>query len=413
MTSSQFTSASSDVTLDVGGDLLKSKIAAGEAVKLTVARNSQSNSVLADSNVTIDVGRNWSGVAQSAAGNLLLGVGGSVLKGSSFSAGEDTLIDVEGNFDAGTTSRDLRFFVGGNVSQASRIVAQRVIDWQDTGEANFGIGGRFDGIVNVVNFDAAPNYQNVTLIGGGAGKAARFYVDRFNTDNLAFNGNFQGNLRVLQDLVANLNFGGNVDRITIGGTVGSYEVTLDNGNSVSTVVPVSINVAGRLLYLNSNSLFQAAVAGVSGTFYNDTTSLTSFPSLPATGILTTGRYVKVVPNRQTVPVPTPPGPQTYTAPTAPQNFSAAVNAGNDGIDVSFEAPSSDGGLPVVYYEYTTNGGTNWRRFDTASQGPGTNIALTVDSLGNAFVPGPYSVGVRAVNAIGATPTTFSPITIPV
>ncbi|MGB8852295.1 MAG: hypothetical protein WCC69_01865 [Pirellulales bacterium] len=415
VTSSLFTATSSDVTIDVGGDFLKNKIVTGDEVELTVGRDALSNTVIADDDVTLDIGRNWRGVAQSASSDILLNVGGSVLKGSSFSAGEDTLIDVAGNFDAGTTSRDLRFFVGGNVSQASRIVAQRVTDWQNTGTANFGIGGRFDGIVNVVEFDAAPNYQNVTLIGGGAGKAARFYVDRFATDNLAFNGNFQGNLRVLQDLVANLYFGGNVDRITIGGTVGSYEVTLDNGNSVSTVIPVSINVAGRLLYLNSNSLFQAAVAGVSGTFYNDTTSLTSFPSLPATGILTTGRYVTVVPNRQVVPVPTPPGPQTYTAPTAPQNFSASPTTGPDGINVSFEAPLSDGGLPVVYYEYTTNGGTNWRRFNTPSQGPGTNIALTVDSLGNAFVAGPpgYSVGVRAVNAIGGTPTTFSPVTIPV
>jgi hypothetical protein len=246
----------------------------------------------------------------------------------------------------------------------------------------------------------------VTLIGGGAGKSARFYVDRFATDNLFFNGNFRGNLRVLQDLVADLNFGGNVDgRITIGGTVGSYELTLDNGNSVSTVIPVSINVAGRLLYLNSNSLFQAAVAGVSGTFYSDTTSLGGFPSLTATGILTTDSYVTVVPTRQTVPAPTPPGPQTYTAPTAPQNFSASPTNSPDGINVSFDAPSSNGGLPIVYYEYTTNGGANWRRFNTPSQGPGTNIALTVDSLGNAFVAGPpgYFVNVRAVNAIGATP----------
>jgi hypothetical protein len=405
VTTSQFTSTLGDVAVDVGGDFLKNKMVTGDNADLTVGRNALNNTVLTDDNVSIDVGGNWSGVAQSASSDLLLDVGGSVLKGSSFSAGEDTLVNVAGNFDAATTSRDLRFFVGGNVSKASRIVAQRVTDWQDTGTANFGIGGRFDGIVNVVDFDAAPNYADVTLIGGGAGSSARFNVDRFNTDNLIFNGNFQGNLRVLQDLLANLNFGGNVSRITIGGTVGSYEVTLDNGNSVSTVIPVSINVAGRLLYLNSNSLFQAAVAGVSGTFYNDTTSLTSFPSLPATGILTASRYVKVVPTRQTVPVPTPPGPQTYTAPTAPQNFSASATTGPDGINVSFDAPSSNGGLPIVYYEYTTNGGTNWRRFNTPSQGPGTNIALTVDSLGNAFVAGPpgYFVNVRAVNAIGATP----------
>ena len=405
VTNSQFNSTSGDVTVDVGGDFLKNRIVTGDDVELTVGRDALNNTVIADDDVDLDIGRNWRGVAQSASSDLLLDVGGSVLKGSSFSSGEDTLVNVAGNFDGATTSRDLRFFVDGNVSKASRIVAQRVTDWQDSGTANFGIGGRFDGIVNVVDFDAAPNYADVTLIGGGAGTSARFYVDRFNTDNLIFNGSFQGNLRVNQDLVANLNFGGNVSRITIGGTVGSYEVTLDNGNSVSAVTPVSINVAGRLLYLNSNSLFQAAVAGVSGTFYNNATSLTPYPSLAATGILNTGRYVTVVPNRQVVPAPTPPGPQTYTAPTAPQNFSASPTTGPNGINVSFDAPSSNGGLPIVYYEYTTDGGTNWRRFNTPSQGPGTNIALTVDSLGNAFVAGPpgYFVNVRAVNAIGATP----------
>lgn len=411
VTSSQFTSTSGDVTVDVGGDFLRNKIVTGDDVELTVGRDALDNTVIADDDVTLDIGRNWRGVAQSASSDLLLDVGGSVLKGSSFSSGEDTLVDVAGNFDGATTSRDLRFFVGGNVSKASRIVAQRVTDWQATGEANFGIGGRFDGIVNVVEFDAAPDYQNVTLIGGGAGTSARFYVDRFNTDNLFFNGNYSGNLRVLQDLVANLNFGGNVDRITIGGRVGSYNV----GNTI-TAVPVSINVAGRLLFMNSNSYFQAAVAGVSGTFYNDATSSSSYPSLPATGILTTGRYVTVVPTRQVVPTPTPPGPQVYTAPTAPQGFTAQATSTPLGIQVSFSAPSSDGGLPVVYYEYNTFPSAvpaAWRRFDNPAQGPGANIQLTVDSLGQSWTFGQaYSVAVRAVNAVGATATSFESVTLP-
>jgi hypothetical protein len=414
---SRLVSTTGNVTVNVGGSLTDSTlISSDDGVSLSVARDALRVEVISDDRtITLGVGRNFSGKVQSGSGNLLVGIGGSVLKGSTFLAGDNAAIDVDGNFDGAVVAEDLRFLVAGNVSQASRIVAARVTNWTGSGP-NFGIGGRFDGLVNVVEFDAAPNYDAVTLIGGGAGKSARFYVDRFATDNLIFNGDFRGNLRILQDLVANLNFGGNVDgRITTGGTVGSYEVTLDNGNSVSTVIPVSINVAGRLLYLNSNSLFQAAVAGVSGTFYNDTTSTTAYPSLPATGILTTGRYVTVVPTRQTVPVPTPPGPQTYTAPTAPQNFSASATTGPNGINVSFDAPSSNGGLPIVYYEYTTNGGVNWRRFSTPSQGPGTNISLTVDSTGNAFVAGSpgYSVGVRAVNAIGGTPTGFSPITIPI
>jgi hypothetical protein len=165
-----------------------------------------------------------------------------VLKGSSFSAGEDTLVNVAGNFDAATTSRDLRFFVGGNVSKASRIVAQRVTDWQDTGKPNFGIGGRLDGIVNVGVFDAVANTGTVTILGNGAGTSARFNVGRFETDTLVFNGNFRGNLRTLQDLKASLQFNGNVERITLGGRVGSFEPD-------GTLVPVSISVAGRLLWV--------------------------------------------------------------------------------------------------------------------------------------------------------------------
>jgi hypothetical protein len=403
LTSSTFTSTSDDVTVDVGGDFLKNKIVTGDNVELTVGRDALDNTVIADDDVTLDIGRNWRGVAQSASSDLLLDVGGSVLKGSSFSSGEDTLVDVAGNFDGSTTSRDLRFFVDGNVSKASRIIAQRVTDWTGSGP-NFGIGGRFDGLVNVVNFDASPNFETVTLIGGGAGKSARFYVDQFETDNLVFNGNFDGNLRVLQDLRANLNFNGNVNRITIGGRVGSY----DSGN---TIVPVTANivVTGRLLYLNTNSYFQAVVPGVSGVFWNN-----SIPSA-TTGSLITGRYVTVVPNLQTQPAPGPTPPQTYTAPTAPPS-SAQDTSSPIGIEVSFSAPSSDGGLPVVYYEYSTNataGTPSWRRFNNPGQGPGSNIALTVDSAGGTWIPGnTYQVSVRAVNAVGSTAATSQDVTLP-
>jgi hypothetical protein len=85
--------------------------------------------------------------------------------------------------------------------------------------------------------------------------------------------------------------------------------------------------------------------------------------------------------------------------------------------VSFGAPTSNGGLPVVYYEYTTNalaGSPSWRRFNNPAQGPGTDIQLTVDSAGGTWIPGnTYDVAVRAVNAIGSTATTSTPVTVPV
>lgn len=406
---SKFISTTGDVTVNVTGSISNSSlVSADDGVTLTAGRDALGVKVISDDDDTsVTVGRNFSGAVQSGSGDLFVSIAGSVLKGSSFVTGGNTFVGVAGNFDGSTTSQVLRFFVVGNVSQASRIVAQAVGDWQQLGTTNFGIGGRFDGIVNVGNFDAAPNYANVTLIGGGAGSSARFYVDRFATDNLFFNGNFSGNLRVLQDLVANLNFSGNVDRITIGGRVGGYA----SGNSIAPI-PVSINVAGRLLYMNSNSYFQAATPGVNGTFYNDSFSTSGYPSLAATGILNTGRYVKVVPTRPVVTPPPAPSPQVYTAPTAPQGFGASQIGTDANIQVSFSAPSSNGGLPVVYYEYTTDNGANWRRFPNLGQQPGSNIALNLTSTGGAFqynTGTPYQVSVRAVNAIGpsaaATPVT--------
>lgn len=403
VTKTKFISTTSDVTVDVGVDLKDSTlIAADESVTLTVGRDALNVTVVGDDeDHTVDIGRNFSGSVQSGSGNLFLTIGGSVLKGSSFMTGDDAVVDVGGNFDGTVESQALRFLVEGNVSKASRIVAQQVTDWVGAGTANFGIGGRFDGIVNVVDFDAAPNVTNVVLVGGGAGSSARFYVDRFNTDNLFFNGNFKGNVRVLQDLVANLNFTGDVDRITLGGRVGSYA----SSNPVGSIIPqiATINVAGRLLYMNTNSYFEALGSG-DGVFWNDATKTSS------TGALFTGSYGKVVPTLQQVLPPTPPTPQTYTVPSAPGFSAASWQNSPAGILVSFSSSTNNGGLPVVYYEYTTDGGTNWRRFADPTTTSATNLLLTVDSAGNPIVVGsPYSVNVRAVNALGATAS--SPITV--
>jgi hypothetical protein len=408
---SRFISTTSGVTVDVGGSIADSTlIAADDGVVLDVGRDATNVKVVGDDDDTsVTVGRNFTGSVQSGSGDLYIDVGGSVLKASSFTTGGNAVVDVVGNFDGSVAVRDLRYYVDGNVSKASRIVAQRVTDWLEAGGPNFGIGGRFDGIVNVGYFDAYTDQAtNVTIVGGGAGASARFYVDRFDTDTLIFNGNFRGNLRVLQDLVANLQFNGNVGRITIGGRVGSY-VT---GNTIAPVV-ANINVTGRLLYMNTNSYFQALGSG-DGVFWN--VPSTSNPFF-ATGSLFTGSYGKVVPTLQTQPLPGPTTPQTYTAPTAPTPFSAGPTTGPDGIKVSFGAPTSNGGLPVVYYEYTTNalaGSPSWRRFNNPAQGPGTDIQLTVDSAGGTWIPGnTYDVAVRAVNAIGSTATTSTPVTVPV
>jgi len=427
---SRLVSTTGNVTVNVGGSLTDSTlISSDDGVSLFVARDALRVQVISDDqSITMGVGGNFSGKVQSASGDLFVGIGGSVLKGSTFLTGDNAAIEVDGNFDGAVVADDLRFLVGGNVSQASRIVADRVTNWQSAIGPNFGIGGRFDGIVNVGVFDAAVNNTTVTILGNGAGSSARFNVGRFETDTLVFNGNFLGNMRVGQDLVANLEFNGNVHRITIGGRVGSYVP----GNTITTT-PASIAVTGRLLYLNTNSYFQAITPGQSGVFWNDATSVS--PSLlTVTGSLVTGSYVTVVPNRQTVAPPLAPPAQQYSVPGTLGSFNASLTGDPDtppntpyGISVTFAAPTSslsgpgDGNLPVLYYEYTTNAnlgaGATWSRFSNAGQQPSlTGIALPGPSTGGSFaqfLPVTYFVSVRAVNAMGAGVGTGSTsITVP-
>lgn len=405
----------------VGGSLTGARLQAAGALVLDVVRSITNSTIVAGdmflagavgplalpSGLSATVGGNISSSRfASAMGEMAIDVAGSVQKSSSFTGVDQAEIDVAGNFDGAVASEDLRFFVGGNVSKASRIAASRVTDFGGSSGPNFGIGGRLDGIVNVGLFDAAPNFETVVILGNGAGANARFNVGAFaGADTLVFNGNFNGNMRLLQDLTSNLVFNGNVSRLSFGGRIGSF----DPGNTIAPV-NVSINVAGKLLYLNSNSYFEATTPGKAGSFWNDSAKAT-----PATGTLSTGSYVKVVPTLQT-PTPLPPPPvNSYTAPTAPQTFSAKSADPSLGILVTFSAPSSDGGLPVLYYEYSTNalaGTPAWRKFDTASQGPGTDIPLTVDSNGGAWIPAnTYDVAVRAVNAIGSTATSSKPVTV--
>ena len=274
-----------DLLLDVGGDLLTSEVVG------RVARN-DANTIV---NVARDargvqfasrksdrgerrytVGRNFQGSIQGGYANVSLDVGGAVQKGSSLVTGGNAAVNVARNFDGVVDVNALQFRVAGNVARDSRIVAGGVREWQTdfnslTPQPNFFIGGRLDGIVNVGVFDASPGDITVTILGGGAGTSARFYVGRFETNTIVFAGNFQGNVRVMGDLGADLQFTGNLDRITIGGQVLS-----------------DITVGGTLSYLNSNSWFEAIGSGKQiGNFRNG--------SFRTTGTLTTGKYVTVVP----------------------------------------------------------------------------------------------------------------------
>ena len=262
----------------VGGRVASSVLQGQFGMEVDVAGSvAKTRFVASEGAVTVATERDFQGAIQGGTADVRLDVlQGSVQKGSSLLTGGDAEVGVARNFDGTVTSDDLRLFVNGNVSKASRIVAARVGGSEESSGQHFRIGGRFDGILDVGVFDAAPGeFAAVTIIGGGAGTSARFYVGRFLNDAIVVEGDFRGNIRVLQDLTTELVFSGNVDRITIGGQV------LTN-----------IVVQGRLQYLSSNSYFQPTGSGKrTGVFLNG--------SFLATGNLTTGSYVTVVPPAQT------------------------------------------------------------------------------------------------------------------
>jgi hypothetical protein len=278
--------AEPDLVLLVGGDLLDSDVIGreargdGEGTIVNVVRDARrvrfaSRESGGDRRYTI--GRNFQGSIQGADADVYLDVGGSVQKGSSLVTGGNAEVDVDGNFDGTVDVDALQFRVDGNVAKASRIVASGVREWQTdfnslTPRPNFFVGGRLDGIVNVGVFDASPGDMTATILGGGTGTSARFYVGRFvSGDTIVFEGDFRGNVRVLQDLQADLTFTGNLDRITIG-----RQVIAD------------ITVGGTLTYLNANSWFEPTGSGKkTGNFADG--------FLATTGTLTTGKYVTVVP----------------------------------------------------------------------------------------------------------------------
>jgi titin len=91
-----------------------------------------------------------------------------------------------------------------------------------------------------------------------------------------------------------------------------------------------------------------------------------------------------------------------TTPGAPTIDAETISGVGGELDVEFSAPVSDGGSPVLTYEYSTDAGATWRTRSTGS----TASPLRIDTLSSdgvtPLVGGQsYPVEIRAVNAAGA------------
>jgi titin len=91
-----------------------------------------------------------------------------------------------------------------------------------------------------------------------------------------------------------------------------------------------------------------------------------------------------------------------TTPGAPTIDADTISGVGGELDVEFSPPSSNGGSPILTYEYSTDAGATWRTRSTGS----TASPLRIDTLSSdgvtPLVGGQsYPVEIRAVNAAGA------------
>ena len=84
----------------------------------------------------------------------------------------------------------------------------------------------------------------------------------------------------------------------------------------------------------------------------------------------------------------------------------SITAGNGQLSVAFTAPSSNGGVAVTNYEYSTDGGSSW----TARSPANTSSPLVIAGLNNGTT---YDIQLRAVNSAGSGASTSTTQAAPV
>jgi hypothetical protein len=84
-----------------------------------------------------------------------------------------------------------------------------------------------------------------------------------------------------------------------------------------------------------------------------------------------------------------PDPTDPTVPDAPTITS--ITSANQQLLIAFSAPASDGGDPIIDYEFTADGGTVWSSYGS------TSSPISITGVLNGTL---YTIQIRAVNSIG-------------
>ena len=218
--------------------------------------------ISASSDVSLVIGKNFTGTATDATGYLTAQIGGNftgVLSGSSVS------VNIGGSVLGASTiasHQDLSVEVGGSVAPTAKFVAGDDLQ-------GFHVGGAFNGRLTVANDVLVGTAgSGSTLVTGAVGSAAIINIGGDfgpgEADSYAFGGAFLGRLTVGGQLLADLSIGGAARSLHFGGGVGP---------TTAGDLLADITIAGNLTALTSGSAFTLLTPNT-GTFEDSSAVIT-------------------------------------------------------------------------------------------------------------------------------------------
>lgn len=195
---------------------------------------------------------------------------------------------------------------------------------------------------------------------------------------------------------------GDYNAKTITLTSGAVTATVTTAASGNTVSAKALTITG--LTANDKSYDGTTTVSVTGTAQY--AGIANSESATATGTVTWAFADAAVGNTKTLTrtgsYDVPSSNYTLTQPVLTANINAATASaptitGITGLDaqlsVAFTAPSSNGGVTISNYKYSTDGGSSFTAFSPAQ----TSSPLLISTLTNGSL---YSVKVLAVNSVG-------------